>query len=66
MIHTDGRRTVANAPAAHHNPIHAGRPGLGRLPEHVREDGRCGNTGVRFPECSCLPCLEHHYRTGTA
>jgi hypothetical protein len=27
MIHTDGRRTVANSPAARHRPAHGGYPG---------------------------------------
>jgi hypothetical protein len=27
MIHTDGRQTVANSPAARHGPAHGGYPG---------------------------------------
>lgn len=64
MIHTDGKRTVANAPAAQHKPAHGGYPGTVKVTSDIREDGRCAHTGVRIPECSCLACLERLYRMG--
>jgi hypothetical protein len=61
MIHTDGRRTIANAPAKHHKPAHGGYPG-----EVLPSSGTCPHTGLRIPECSCIACLERLYRIGAA
>jgi hypothetical protein len=51
MVHTDGRQTVANSPAARHRPAHGGYPGepicgatiLDDLPEcEVCDEARIG------------------------
>lgn len=56
MIHTDGKRTVANAPA------HGGYPGVVKVTSDIAADGTCVHTGYRIPECSCITCLERLYR----
>lgn len=63
MNHVDrkpGVRLVTDRPA------HKGYPGTVRVDSDIAADGRCAHTGVKVPECSCLPCLERLYRLGAA